>query len=83
MQANSTCVPITQKEYKDSLYRAWISGYNAKLDSIEIYSPARIITERVFIQSKRKRWGLGLQAGYGYPNGVYVGVGVSCNLFMW
>lgn len=76
-------IPITQKQYKDSLYRAWISGYNAKLDSIEIYSPTRIITERVFIQSKRKRWGIGLQAGYGCPGGVYVGIGMSYNLFQW
>ena len=76
-------IPITQKEYGDSLYRAWISGYNAKLDSIEIYNRTKVITEHIFIQPKRKRWGLGLQAGYGYPNGWYVGVGVSCNLWQW
>ena len=35
------------------------------------------------IKSKKKRWGLGLQAGYGYPSGFYVGGGVSYNLFMW
>ena len=32
---------------------------------------------------KKKWWGLGLQAGYGYPGGWYVGAGVSCNLVMW
>ena len=35
------------------------------------------------IKSKKKRWGLGLQVGYGYPGGFYVGGGVSYNLFMW
>lgn len=76
-------IPITQKIYEDSLYRAWVSGYNAKLDSIEVYSRMREIRIPVFIPAKRKRWGLGLQAGYGYPNGWYIGFGVSCNLFMW
>ena len=32
---------------------------------------------------KKKRWGLGLQTGYSYPGGWYVGVGISCNLIMW
>lgn len=76
-------IPITQKVYVDSLYRAWVSGYNAKLDSIEVYSRMREIRIPVPVSVKRKRWGLGLQAGYGYPNGCYVGVGVSCNIFNW
>ncbi|KAA4671576.1 hypothetical protein F3B42_14125 [Bacteroides ovatus] len=76
-------IPITQKIYEDSLYRAWVSGYNAKLDSIVVYSRTREIRIPVFIPAKRKRWGLGLQAGYGYPNGLYVGVGVSYNLWQW
>lgn len=76
-------IPITQKEYKDSFYRAWISGYNAKLDSIEIYNRTKVITEHIYIQSKRKRWGLGLQAGYGYLTGAYIGIGVSYSLFQW
>lgn len=76
-------IPITQKVYDDSLYRAWVSGYNAKLDSIEINVRVREIRIPVSAPSKRKRWGIGLQAGYSYPNGGYVGIGVSCNLFMW
>ncbi|WP_334312433.1 DUF6808 domain-containing protein, partial [Bacteroides uniformis] len=35
------------------------------------------------VKPKRKRWGLGLQVGYGYPGGFYVGAGVSWNLFIW
>lgn len=76
-------IPITQKIYGDSLYRAWVSGYNAKLDSIEVYSRKLIITEQIFIKPKRKRWGLGVQVGYGYPDGAYIGVGMSYNLFEW
>lgn len=34
------------------------------------------------IKPKKKHWGLGLQIGYGYPGGWYVGGGVSYNLFM-
>lgn len=76
-------IPITQKIYEDSLYRAWVSGYDVKLDSIEFYSRTREIRIPVLFPAKRKRWGLGLQAGYSYPNGLYVGVGVSYNLWQW
>lgn len=77
-------LPITQKVYKDSLYTAYVSGYMAKLDSIEIYS--RRQTMYVQERMKRKRWGLGVQTGYGWnENGrrVYVGVGISYNLLEW
>ena len=76
-------IPITQKRYKDSLYQLWVSGYDVRMDSIEVYIRTREIRIPVPFAAKRKRWGLGLQAGYGYPNGLYVGVGVSYNLFMW
>ena len=76
-------IPITQKIYEDSLYRARVSGYDVKLDSIEFYSRTREIRIPVLFPAKRKRWGLGLQAGYSYPNGLYVGVGVSYNLWQW
>lgn len=77
-------VPISQSVYETELYKAWVSGYRAKLDSIEIYNKVQTIYVRE--QVKKKRWGLGIQAGYGFlPGGsaVYVGVGVSYNLFMW
>ena len=44
-----------------------------------VYREKEIIT----LKPKHKRWGLALQAGYGYPGGLYVGGGVSYNLFMW
>lgn len=77
-------LPITQKIYKDSLYTAYVSGYRAKLDSIEVYSKTRTMFVRE--QAKRKRFGLGVQAGYGFSGNKvspYVGVGVSCNLWEW
>lgn len=77
-------LPITQKIYKDSLYTAYVSGYRAKLDSIEVYSKTRTVFVRE--QAKRKRFGLGVQAGYGFSGNKaspYIGVGVSYNLFIW
>lgn len=74
-------IPITSKEYEDSLYHLWVSGYNVRLDSINVYSRLREI--KIPVPVKRKRWGLGLQAGYGYPGGLYVGAGVNYNLWQW
>ena len=72
-------IPITSKEYKTDNYRAVVSGYKPSLDFMEVYGEKEIIT----LKPKKKRWGLGLQFGYGYPGGLYVGGGVSYNLFMW
>lgn len=72
-------IPITQKVYRDSFYTAWISGYSAKLDSIEVYNRMQTITIQEKV--KRKRFGIGLQVGYGFPHGAYAGVGLSYNLF--
>ena len=86
-------VPVTieKRVYEDSLYRAEISGYKPSLDKIEIYQQTRTITkvEQVLVKDK-KRWGLGIQAGYGVGihSGVvyttpYIGVGVSYNILRW
>lgn len=87
MHIGDTVVGREQAYYEDSLYRAWVSGYRPRLDSLQIF-PRTVyqnVTNDIYhtIIPKKKRWGLGLQAGYSYPNGWYVGVGVSCNLFMW
>ena len=74
-------IPITSKEYKTDDYRAVVSGYNPTLDFMEVYRDKEIITFPTI--QKKKRWGLGLQAGYSYPNGWYVGVGMSYNLWQW
>ncbi|WP_195531879.1 DUF6808 domain-containing protein [Bacteroides finegoldii] len=82
-----TVVPREQAYYEDTLYRAWVSGYRPRLDSLQIFP--RTVYQTVMndiyhtVSPKKKRWGLGLQAGYGYPCGWYVGAGISCNLFVW
>ena len=37
-------IPIEQKYYTGESYKAWISGYNPKLDSILIYNATRTVT---------------------------------------
>lgn len=74
-------IPITSKEYEDSLYHLWISGYNVRLDSINVYS--RLRERKIPVLARKKRWGIGIQTGYGYPNGWYIGIGINYNLFIW
>ncbi len=74
--------------YEDSLYRAVVSGYvDPRLDSMTVYPRTvyQTVTNDIFhtIKPKKKRWGFGLQAGYGYPGGFYVGAGVSYDLWQW
>lgn len=76
-------VPITQKVYADSTYKAWVSGYNPKLDSIQVYRQT-IVTTKMETVVRKRRIGIGVQAGYGYGfryGGFepYVGLGVSWN----
>lgn len=77
-------VPIEQKEYRDSLYHAWVSGYNPSLDSIVIYRPT--VKEIIHSDNKNKRWGIGIQIGTGYTHGniePYIGIGISYRLWGW
>lgn len=87
MRIGDTVVHREQAYYEDSLYRAWVSGYRPKLDSLQIFPKTvyHTVTNDVYhtITPKKKRWGLGVQAGYGYPSGVYAGVGISYSLFQW
>lgn len=87
IRIGDTVVNREQAYYEDSLYRAWVSGYRPRLDSLQVFprTVTNTVTNDIYhtIIPKKKRWGLGLQAGYGYPGGWYVGAGVSCNLFMW
>lgn len=75
-------IPITQKVYEDSTYRAYVSGFDVSLDSIFVYRR----TEKIYIRAptKQKRFNVGIQAGYGYtPKGFqpFIGVGISATLF--
>ena len=82
-------LPRETKVYGDSTYTAQVSGYRPVLDWVEVYPQTEIVTRNIFVDS-RKRWGLGLQAGYGaYVNAgqvrlaPYVGVGISYDILRW
>lgn len=85
MRIGDTVVYREQAYYEDSLYRVWVSGYRPRLDSLQIFPRTvyRTVTNDIYhtITPKKKRWGLGLQVGYGYPGGLYLGVGMSYNLW--
>lgn len=77
-------VPIEQRIYEDSTYKAYVSGFRPSLDSIEIMQPRTEIRIRERIENKKPpRWSLGIQGGYGLtPKGMqpYIGVGVAYRL---
>lgn len=67
-------IPITQKVYEDSAYRAYVSGYRASLDSLLLFHQREVVT----ITAKPKRWTIGLQMGMAvvYDGQWRVGPGV-------
>lgn len=76
-------MPVEQKEYADTSFRAWVSGIRPQLDSIHIYQSTQVITRNI-VEPQRK-WGLSFQVGigptYGLINrqfdlGIYAGYGV-------
>lgn len=77
-------LPRTQKEYSDSTYRAWVSGFKPQLDSIMVFNKTVYITNTEVVE-KRKWWSvtIGPQVGYGFtPVGwqPYAGIGVTAGL---
>lgn len=76
-------IPITQKQYCDSTYTAWVSGYEPTLDSIRVYSHREIMTVTNRLRDKPRRISLNLNVGYGItPKGTqpYIGFGVGYRL---
>lgn len=80
-------LPREQKRYADTNYAAWVSGYRPSLDSIEVYPVTRYVTKEIILPAPAKRWGIGIQAGYGVGLaggkvvGVpYIGIGISYDL---
>lgn len=76
-----------QREFSDSSFTAWVSGYDPKIDSIKVRE--RIITTTNTITQTKKeyrRWNVGITAGYGYgltnrQFEPFVGVGITYNIF--
>jgi hypothetical protein len=79
-------VPITQKTYADSTYKAWVSGYTPRLDSIAIYNKTVIRTITRTEVEKCGKFGIGVVGGVGFgvtthkPD-VFLGVGFSYRLW--
>ena len=79
-------VEIEQKRYDDSLYTAWVSGYEPALDSIRLHQREVITTITKTITKPTPMISVGIQAGAGYgifnrKADVYVGVGVQWKIF--
>lgn len=79
-------VPIYQKRYDDSLYTAWVSGYEPSLDSIDLRLPTitETVTKTVVKPSPLITFGVQVGGGYGVFNrkpDVYVGIGGQINLW--
>jgi hypothetical protein len=72
-------IPIEQKQYDDSLYTAWVSGYRPSLDSISLHQPEIVTTITETIVKKAPRLSVGLSVGPGisidkdHHMGIYVG----------
>ena len=78
-------IPIYQKRYSDSLYTAWVSGYEPNLDSIRLYMPEITTTiTKTIVKKPRLSFGIQAGAGYGIINrqpDVFIGVGGQWRLF--
>lgn len=71
-------MPVTQRVYEGDNYRAYVSGYNPKLDSIYIYN------NYIYVKEDRKRFGIGAGVGLGIGRGgvsPYIGVSLYYKLF--
>ena len=74
-------LPREQKIYTGENYKAWVSGYRPKLDSLNIYQKT-IIKE--VTNTIEKNWGLGVMGGYGITKdglSPFIGVGVYYKIF--
>ena len=79
-------IPIVQKRYDDSLYTAWVSGFEPNLDSIRLYHPEIITTVTKTIVKPSPRLMLGPSVGVGYglyhkTLDVYVGFNLTWNIW--
>lgn len=79
-------VPVEQKFYSGSDYKAYVSGYRPKLDSIMVYPKTinRYINTTEKVYQKPKKWGIGVSIGAGLDRNFeitpYIGIGIQYNL---
>lgn len=83
----SVPVPVEQKRYDDSLYTAWVSGYQPQLDSIALHQPEVVTTIERTIVKPAPRWSIGPAVGAGVSitgqqqAGIFVGFTIQWR--MW
>lgn len=78
-------VPIYQKRYDDSLYTAWVSGFEPNLDSIRVREREIITTITKVVDRPASRFSIGPSVGLGYgvmnkQCDVFIGVTATWNL---
>lgn len=80
-------VPVEQKRYDDSLYTAWVSGYQPQLDSITLHQPEVVNTIERTIVKPAPRWSIGPSVGAGVSitgqqqAGIFVGFTLQYRLW--
>lgn len=79
-------IPIMQKRYDDSLYTAWVSGFEPNLDSLRLHLPeiTTTITKTIMKPSPLITVGIQTGGGYGVFNrqfDVYIGFGAQINIW--
>ena len=80
-------VPVEQKRYDDSLYTAWVSGYQPALDSIRLHQPEVVTTVERTIVKPAPRWSIGPAVGAGVSitgqqqAGIFVGFTIQYRLW--
>ena len=72
-------LPVVQREYRDSNYNAWVSGYEPALDSIKVFPRTMTVHERVTVKERSRRWGVFGGVGIGVSDRITpcVGVGIG------
>ena len=84
-------IPMERVTYEDSLYKAILSGYKPRIESMEIYAPHTTIetnTEQIITKYRNdySRWSLGVSGGYAIINNglsPYIGVGINYDVLRW
>ena len=80
-------VPVEQKRYDDSLYTAWVSGYQPALDSIRLHQPEVVTTIERTIIKPAPRLSIGPSVGMGVcitgqqQAGIFVGFSIQYRLW--
>lgn len=82
-------IPIQAYQFKGDDYKLDLTGYNVEVRQIEVYPKTitkYITNETTRTITKRKRFGLGISAGYGFSRdglSPYIGAGIQYNIIQF